>query len=320
MSRMVGGVLLAVVCLVVASACSGSAGGSSATHSALVSSPAPGGHVSLVAVLGSVGAGWCVAVSYGTPGQGSSGCGGGRTSTGPIFATVGCEGSESRTFIFVLATSEVAAVAVDGGAPIATFSNTTLPDGLRAAAVEVRGHEVHPKPGVRLSCPKLTPLDASGAPILRRGRRGAPLFVRFPRRRWEEPRHPPRGVCQIAAAGLPPGIVSAEGEVASRIRAVHGLLGRAFLTCASSLYVYEEEHHLHSALLLDASHPGARPSPIPGMRPLAGHPGVFVAPGAEGDRVARRVPGGWLVVEEEDGIGIRVPLELLEHLRATIRL
>jgi hypothetical protein len=33
---------------------------------------------------------------------------------------------------------------------------------------------------------------------------------------------------------------------------------------------------------------------------------------------ARRIPGAWLVVEEEDRIGFRVPVELLEDLRATI--
>lgn len=238
----------ALACLAIVSACSGSAGGlSAAVHSASASNPAPGGHVSLVPVLGSVGAGWCIAAGVRSGTKGSSGCGwGARTSTGPIFAEGGCQENETRTFVFVLTTSEVAAVAVDGGAPIATFSNATLPDGLRAAAVELLGHEAQPKPGVRIGCPRLTPLDASGRPILRKGRPGAPLFVRLPRRDWEAPQHPARGACEITVAGLPPGTVSAEGEVASRIRAVRGLLGHAFLTCATTVYIYVEEHHLPS--------------------------------------------------------------------------
>jgi hypothetical protein len=73
-------------------------------------------------------------------------------------------------------------------------------------------------------------------------------------------------------------------------------------------------------VLLDVSHPGSTPPSLPGMQPLAGHPGIFEAPGAEGERAARRIPGAWLVVEEEDRIGLRVPVELLEHLRATIHL
>jgi hypothetical protein len=53
---------------------------------------------------------------------------------------------------------------------------------------------------------------------------------------------------------------------------------------------------------------------------LAGHPGIFEALGSSGRKAARRIPGAWIVVEEEDMIGLGVPVELLEHLRATIHL
>jgi hypothetical protein len=56
------------------------------------------------------------------------------------------------------------------------------------------------------------------------------------------------------------------------------------------------------------------------MKPLAVHPGIFEAPGAEGELVARRVAGAWLVVEEEDRIGLKVPVELLEALHVTLAL
>jgi hypothetical protein len=72
-------------------------------------------------------------------------------------------------------------------------------------------------------------------------------------------------------------------------------------------------------VLLNASHPGATPPPLPGMKPLAEHRGIFYAPGCEGETAALRIPGAWLVVEEEDDIGLKVPVELLKSLRATIR-
>lgn len=95
------------------------------------------------------------------------------------------------------------------------------------------------------------------------------------------------------------------------------LLGHAFITCAETTYLYRDEHHLPTAVLLNAARPGAEPSGLPGMKPLAGHPLVFEAPPT---RFARHVRGAWLVVEEEDNIGPSVPVELLEHWRATIRL
>jgi hypothetical protein len=56
------------------------------------------------------------------------------------------------------------------------------------------------------------------------------------------------------------------------------------------------------------------------MRALTGHPGIFTALGGEGVRVARRIPGAWLVVEESDQIGLAVPLLLLDSLSAEINL
>jgi hypothetical protein len=85
-------------------------------------------------------------------------------------------------------------------------------------------------------------------------------------------------------------------------------------------FIYREENHLRAAVLLDALQLGITPPPLPDMRPIAGHPGIFAAPGSQGETVARRIRGAWLVVEEQDGIGLRVPVELLEHLRATIHL
>ena len=69
--------------------------------------------------------------------------------------------------------------------------------------------------------------------------------------------------------------------------------------------------------MLDAAHPGVAPPNLPGMEPLPGHPSLYEAPP---DRFARRIPGAWLVVEEEDNIGPTVPVELLERLHASLHL
>ena len=119
---------------------------------------------------------------------------------------------------------------------------------------------------------------------------------------------------------MPAKTTARRGAVATQISASPNLVGEAFLSCASTEYFYSEEDMLDSAVLLNAAQPGATPPPIPAMKPLAGHSRDFEAPGWEGEMVARRVPGAWLVVEESDEIGLHVPVELLESLQATIQL
>jgi hypothetical protein len=316
-----GGVTTALVCAIGVSGCS-----HSDAHSAYVSRPAPNGHVLLVPELQGGWAGWCVATGYRIATKGSSGCGEATTtSTGPIFDEAGCEESETAIQIYALTTSEVAAVSVYGGPPIPTTTNSTLPGGMRAAAVEVIRHDGKPNiKGGGALCPRLTPLDAQGRPARGTGGRSKPQVVGLPGNlHWEEPARPSKGDCGLTVTRLPGQTVAVEGNVATRIgqrRSYRGLLGRAFLSCMDTIYVYHKEHHLTAAVLLNESHPGATPPPLPAVKPLAGHPGIFEAPGAEGELAARRVPGAWLVVEEEDRIGLRVPIELLEDLHATIRL
>ncbi len=220
-----------------------------------------------------------------------------------------CEGDDASIDAFVLTTSDVTAISVAGGTPIPTHANSTLPDGLRAAVVEILRRKGKPWP-----CPRAMPLAANGRPMIhRRAKPGRPLAVTLAgTQHWRESAHPPAGACQLAATQLPRETVAYEGNVATRIRPHPGLVGRALLSCADTVYIYQEEHRLTSAVLLNASHPGATPPPLAGMKRLAGYPGIFEAPGGEGERVARRIPGAWLVVEEEDGVGLGVPVELLD--------
>jgi hypothetical protein len=315
------GMMGVVVCMVAASSCSGSTDASvgSQPHKTLVSRPAPKSHVLLVPHLVGGIAGWCMATVTETAIEGSAGCGPSMTSTGPIFDE-SCSGNDTKVDIFALTMREVAAVSVAGGTPIPTASNSTLPEGLRAVAIELLGYKWLPEPPFTHPCPQMTPFDIKGRPIRRLGKRGTPLAFRLPVRQWELSAHPPRGVCQLTATRPPRETVADSGAVALQIGRFPQLIGRAFLTCIHTTYIYREENHLRAAILLDASHPGATPSSLPDMKSLTGHPGIFEAPGSGGEMVARRIPGAWLVVEESDGIGIHVPLELLKRLRATIHL
>ncbi len=287
-------------------------------HRAVVSRPVPNGYVYVVPELEGGWAGWSMEAGYRTKTEGGSGGAPlGRTSTGPIFAEQGCEQNERSIDVFALTTHEVAAVSVAGGRPIATTTNSTLPDGLRAAAVEVLRR--NGQPSILRNCPRITPFDVHGKPIDRKGKPGSPqAFKLRGTRQWEAPAHPPRGVCELAAAQLPQEIVASKGGVATQVRPHRGLFGQALLSCVGTVYVYEEQHHLTAAVLLDAERPGARPPALAGMKPVPGRRGIFESPGAEGKRVERRIPGAWLVVEEEDEIGLRVPVELLESLYATV--
>jgi hypothetical protein len=323
------GLVTALVCTVVASSCSSAHGTypSASVRHAVVSRPIPGVRVGLAPTLDGGSAGWCIAETSTYSSRRHSGaiCTGARTSTGPIVVESCSENKTPKVLasarVVVLTRGEVAAVTVAGGRPIPTESTSTLPAGLRAAAIELPGYKIVPKSYTVgypwLPCPRVTPLDANDKPIDKQGRSGNRLAVPLPRRYWRPPGRPPSGVCQLTSTRLPRETVVIEGTVTTRVRPFPELLGQAFVSCTETTYFYQNNHDLPAAVLLDAAHPGAVPPGLLGMKPLAGHPSVFEAPP---DMFARRIRGAWLVVEEEDNIGPSVPVELLEHLRATIHL
>jgi hypothetical protein len=319
------GVTAVLACTVLA-ACSDAPGASSvaSTHRTVASRPMPGVRVGLTPMLEGGHAGWCVTMTTTYPARhdGAS-CGGVRTSTGPIFDETCTEELTPNvvTHVLVLTRGDVAAVTVAGGAAIPTESNNMLPAGLRSAAIELPGYKVALKPPTVVEpwrpCPRVTALDTHAKPIHEQGRQGAPLVIRLPRRQWKAPARPPSGVCRLSSTRLRRRIVAAEGTVALRVRPLPKLIGKASISCAETTYAYMEEHDLPASVLLSAAHPGANPPPLPDMTPVHGHPGVFASPPST---FARRVHGAWLVVQEEDNIGPSVPVELLEHLHATVDL
>ncbi|HEV3046344.1 MAG TPA: hypothetical protein VGY13_03190 [Solirubrobacteraceae bacterium] len=252
---------------------------------------------------------------------GSAGCSR-PTATGAVFDEACTETQQyvETAYVILLARGDVADVSVAGAAPIATESNSTLPDGLRGVAVELPGYKLDLQPGrsgyLWSPCPRVRAFAANGKPIDERGRIGKPTTVELPRRHWRAPARPPRGVCELTAARLPDGIRALEGTVATALGRLPALADHAFTGCAETSYIDTEGHELPAVVLLDAVHPGAKPPDLPGMEPLAGHPGIFELPTHV---FVRRIPGAWLAVKEEDTIGPREPVALLEALRATVR-
>jgi hypothetical protein len=242
------------------------------------------------------------------------------TSTGSIYAESCGPGVERTSAVFLLTTNEVASVSIAGGERVPTATNPTLPDGLRAAALQGPSGEL--KPALAEPCPSVTAFDASGAALSTQGSvGGTPLASRLDSTAWEHPGHPPSGPCELRATQLRRGTVAWGGKVARRVAPVRRLLGRAFLSCDDTLYVHGGGEYITAAILLDAAHPGTTPAPLPGMRPLAKHPGIFLAPSSERMMmVARRIPHAWLVATEETPEGLAGPRALLEHLRARIEL
>jgi hypothetical protein len=288
------------------------------------SRPIPGVRVGLTPTLEGGYAGWCVTMISRYSGRhGGVSCGGVRTSTGPIFDETCSDEVTPKivTRVLLLTRGNVAAVTVAGGAPISTESNHMLPAGLRAAALELPGYKVAPRPATVIQpwnpCPRVTSLNTNGKPIHEQGRSGAPLSVQLPRRQWEAPARQPNGICRLSSTGLRRGTIVSGGTVAIRVGPLPKLIGHAFISCTEITYLYMREHNIPAAVLLNAEHPGANPPPLPDMRAVRRHPGVFATPP---DRFARRIHGAWLVVQEEDNIGPSVPVELLEHLRATVHL
>lgn len=313
-----------LTCSVVVSSCS-SAPGTSANDSGshtVISRPVPSVRVGLAPTLDGGSAGWCIAmINAQSSGRSGASCVGTRTSTGPIFVE-SCTGTGSPGLganVLVLTRSDVEAVTIAGGRSIPTESNSALPGGLRGAAIELPGYRIEPKSFADgylwRPCPRVTPLDAKAKKISEQGKAGNSLAVKLSAQEWRPPTRPPNGVCRLGVTRLPRETVVGEGSAATRIKPVPQLFGQAFISCVETSYVYMKEHEIPAAVLLDAAHPGSTPPGLPGMKPLAGHPAIFEAPP---NRFARRIHDAWLIVHEEDNIGPRVPLELLEQLHAKI--
>jgi hypothetical protein len=219
----------------------------------------------------------------------------------------------------VLTTGEVAAVSFEGGAPIPTRGQPSLPDHMRSALVELPGGDGKHVFGVEEPPPlprtRFTALNAGGELLPETDVLGPPLIFHNPVQTLAGSRGPVRGICGLRATRLA-GLISEGGRVMTSAVPHRNVRGREFVTCIQRRYSLDG-WPIEADLLLDAAHPGTSPAGLPAMRPLpdAEHAGVLEGPGAGGQAVARRVPGGWLVVAKGSGLAQRVML--LEHLNVS---
>lgn len=215
---------------------------------------------------------------------------------------------------YALTTASVSAVSVEGGHAIMTRHESALPDGLRAVAVELRGWRY--KPGTPRSVTHLwfTPLNARGQALPESRSVGSPLSVLTTTHLLSDPEHPGSAACAIEIGATLVGLAATEGSVVTSITPYSARFGNPYLSCASTRFKLENGSLL-AGVLVDAAHPGATPAPLPQMRRLPGHDGVFEAPAFEGQMLARRIAGAWLVVQGE---GVQQQLAVLEHIQAIV--
>lgn len=238
---------------------------------------------------------------------------------------------------YALTGPAVAAVQV-GAKTIQTRRGAALPSGDRVAAftlpagsARARSSRKAPLPArLRLAGPqtirplRIVPLDRHGAPIQATGSSEyAPrLPVRTSRRRPGAGAEragisPPAlhsGACALARHGLP-ALTAVQAEVALRLRPITNALGELLFSCLQVTYTLHGSQ-LNAAILLDARQPGReQPGPIPGAKPVRGHPGTVnaVLGPTLGDITARRDGKAWLLVAGGGGISQR--LEVLAALR-----
>jgi hypothetical protein len=309
---------IAVICLLTTASCSQSASGSSQAGTQGVKQEVGHERVLLLPPMRGGEGGWCMTLDAGECPTLSA-----PTSLAPIVAEDWSGGGPSVDVGVVLTTNQVMTVSVNDGPVVSTRTEQALPDGLRTAVVKLFGGPLRQVPGIPggvhnlpLRSLRFTPLDRRNKPISQIGHPSAPLVFNVAGRRWSQQASPPQGICEISAARLG-GLVFQGGFVVSSSNFHTVLVGEPLLSCVSASFSLER-WPLIASVLLSAAHPGSAPPSLPAMQPLSGHPGIFQGPGVEGETIARRLPGAWLVVAK--GQGLRQRLTLLEHLHVTMHL
>jgi hypothetical protein len=121
---------------------------------------------------------------------------------------------------------------------------------------------------------------------------------------WQAPQAPPAAPCEIRA-----------GRVVPLVTPLAHIAGGGLLSCADSEYSLAGST-LDAAILLDAAEPGVTPVALPNAMPVHRHPGLYSAPGWNGEILGRRIGGAWLLVE--GGASAIQRERVLAHLRARV--
>ena len=288
------------------------------------------------------------------------------TATFPVFG--GGSGPDScpvcfargNAVTYVLTGSQVFAVRI-GSQTIRTITSPALPTGDRAAVVFVpaKGRvfliRVHgPVPVLKHPPGMKNVLSVAVVPLARSGKAipaqvtpqpdgPAPLTwmapdalsywwplgeftVPYQGPGYHAPTRPRPGVCELAQHGLP-ALHAQFGHTIAWIAPVPDALGEVFLSCVDTEY-WMDGWPLQAGVLLDGHRPGQVLGPIPGARPIPGHPDMVNLPlgrvplnydtpiSADSPQLsltAERVGNAWLVVQGGSGLAQRV--QVLNALR-----
>jgi hypothetical protein len=139
----------------------------------------------------------------------------------------------------------------------------------------------------------------------------------LPASEWRRPQPPAAGECSLGVVHLA-GMISRFGHVVAKVTPTGGIAGDGFASCIDTEYSYAGSS-LDAAVLLNAGQPGlAAPVKLPGAIRVPHHPGLFSAPGWNGQILGRRIANAWLLVE--GGASLHQRIRVLSHLRASVRL
>lgn len=261
------------------------------------------------------GVGWCV-----SPNPGVCASAGERPPRAPVIAGSFDESAPPpRATGFIVTTAAVSSVSVLGGHRLALRPVASNGTPLRGIVLELSGGPLRATgreglPALPLARLGFTLYGAGGQRLSASGARSAPLLSGVPVVSWHDAARPPAGACELRETDR--AALFRGGSVVLHATPHRTQLAPGYISCASASYL-DGGWSSVASVLLDAARPGARPAPLPGATPVPGHPGYWAAAAAEGEMVARRIPGAWLVVARGSGQAQRV--EELEGLRASVR-
>ncbi|HEX2703743.1 MAG TPA: hypothetical protein VHM72_09960 [Solirubrobacteraceae bacterium] len=274
---------------------------------------------------------------YGVSGGGASECGVAAQRGGPIVADfsqadAGVGGTVtliSTTTLVLVTEPQVAAVRVSPTLTLLTRTDKQLPGGERVAIAvqQSLGKKTSLRPGWGEAT--AVALDRQGKPIATTARTArldekavywqSAGAGRAPTRSRVS-NSPPPGACEIDTRGLA-GAMPEYGIVVKHVHGFRRLVARAYLSCASTDFVYRGQAVV-AAILLDAQRPGVLPELLPNARQVSQHPQAFSIPpppaGGNLSITARRVGDAWLVIQT--AAPLRERLALLGGLGACVRI
>ncbi len=220
----------------------------------------------------------------------------------PLIARGGIETLSPTTaavngsLLYAIVNEQVATLEAPNGVRIVPISSPSLPRGWRAVVTITTRTSANARSPALAG---LVPLNAAGHDLATRINKSVAFSSRA-----VDPRHPPATGCRISARNMG-GVRLMTAEALSEPLVKRPLGPAGLLSCYSLTFSFRGQAAT-ATLLVDSQHPGRRPVPLPGTRPVPGRSGLHVEPdpaptttgGTQMERLfAGRVGAAWLVVQ-----------------------